>query len=355
METPPPLAADKPLPRRITESPLTYIRTGSEELTADSETKYMFRRKFFSQYVLFPFEEAVAVLNSKSGSTYRRSIYGLLPMMDHEQFDTMGIRQTRQFFSIEQFSGGFSAVPRMDPSAYIQRCYLFRLAKALEPVGLISLQHVVEELLERCRFLRNPSVAWICNPDKLHVLLGSTSHENVAREKRKCMRVINACCGPIDLELNRLTWRPDGTLWAQWDCTRGNIDRLRADIRIGSKGGIVSSPPFAIETLIMAILEKPNRNEFNEIQKLTEEMQQMFKGISISFNSVSRVAQIHDHLELDGIDEIEIALAPSRPVVDDAAHAWYVATTSPSVRRVIGLTCVGVLSGLGLVYAIRRL
>ena len=116
----------------------------------------------------------------------------------------------------------------------------------------------------------------------------------------------------------------------------------------------MTTPPFAIETLVMSILEKPTKIEFNEILKITDDMQRMFEGISMSFNSVSRVAQIHDHLERDGIEETEIALAPPPGSVDDMGYAWYLATTSPSVRRVLGTATVGILSGLALVYVIRR-
>lgn len=341
--------------RRITESPLTFIRTsgGSEEPT-EVEPLELEESGFFQNLIFFS-EEALAVLNAQSGSSYRQSVYGLLPMMDHEQFDTMGIRRTRNFFEIQPLTGGSLAVPRMDPSAYVQRCYVLRLSKAVEPVASISLQHAVEELLERCRFLRNPAVAWICRPDKLHIVLARTSHSNVAKEKRRCARVVNSCCGPIELRLERFVWKRDGTLWAQWHCMRGNIDRLRADLRIASRGALTS--PFAIESLVMAVLQKPSHEEFETIQKITQEMQRMFQGVSASFNSVSRVGQIHDHLERDGMEETEIALAPSRnsdgSFVDQIGFAWYLTKTSPSVRRVVGMSSVSVLAGLALVYAIR--
>jgi len=355
METPPPPVS--PPARRITESPLTYIRTAASADTEEIE-KFELEEPGFFQNLIFFSEEALAVLNAQSGSSYRQSVYGRLPMMDHEQFDTMGIRRTRNFFEIQPLAGstGSLAVPRLDPSAYVQRCYVLRLSKAVEPVASISLQHVVEELLERCKFLRNPAVAWICRPDKLHVVLARTSHANVAKEKRNCTKVINICCGPIELRLERFVWKRDGTLWAQWHCMRGNIDRLRADLRIASRGAL--SSPFAIESLVMGVLQKPSHEEFESIQKITQDMQRMFQGVQASFNSVSRVAQIHDHLERDGLEETEIALAPPRnsdgSFVDQLSFAWYLTRTSPSVRRVVGMTSMSALAGLALVYAIRR-
>jgi hypothetical protein len=358
METPP----LGPPTRRVTESPLAYIRTSAAEFEPDgfSLTEEPTGPTFqaFFQNMFFFSEEALAVLNAVSGTRYRQSVYGLLPMMDHEQFDSIGIRRTRSFFSVEPLgTGGSLAVPRMDSSAYVQRCYVLRLSNAMEPVGTISLQHVVEELLERCRFLRNPAVAWICRPHKLHVLLAMSNATNVVKEKRRCARIVNSCCGPIELRLHRLVWKREGTLWAQWHCVRGNIDRLRADLRIASNG-VLGSSPFSIETLVLAVLQKPNQMEYEEIQKITQDMQRMFEGVCVSFNSVSRVAQIHDQFERDGMDETEIALAPARisdgSFVDQLSFAWYLVRTSPSVRRIAGMSTLSVLGGICLFYAIRR-
>lgn len=379
----PPLARAAPS-RKVTESPLTFIRTSaadvdfsvssSEKSVVSSLTDIV--TKGLDDF-LFLFEESVAVLNAQSGSSYRYSVYGLVPMMDHEQFDTMGIRRVRKLFSsvtLEPPAQGVLAIPNLDPQAYIERSYVLRLSEATDPVGVISIQHAVEELLERCSFLRDPSATWICRPERLHVLLATTSRDHdVAKEKRRCARIINTTCGPIELKLHRFMWRRQGTLWVQWHCSGGNIDRLRADLRIASRGRVnetfTGSPeedcsqlgrPFALETLVMALLEKPSKEEFATLTKVTEDMQKMFEGIRVSFNSVARVAQIHDRLERDGLDESRIALAPVRLAggpqtwIDRLGFAWYLTRTSPSVRRIAGITTVTALASLGIAIIVGR-
>jgi hypothetical protein len=353
--------------RKVTESPLTFIRTiDTDEKSVRSPQNVILKAV---NDLLFVFEESIAVLNSQSGTLYRRSLYGLLPMMEYEQFDTMGIRLLRKLFSemvLDESASLVSAVPRLDPEAYIERSYVLRLSQASDPVGVISIQHAVEELLERCEFLRDPSATWICRPDKLHVLLASTSRDHdVAKEKRRCAAVINTSCGPIELQLERFMWRRQGTLWVQWHCKKGNIDRLRADLRLASRGRVnetytgspdegLLSRPFTIETLVLGLLEKPHPDEFVQLRKVTDDMQKMFQGICVSFNSVTRIAQIHDRLERDGLDETHLALAPARlngndnvSWVDRAGLAWHLTRTSPSVRRIAGFSTVTLLAGLG--------
>jgi hypothetical protein len=110
----------------------------------------------------------------------------------------------------------------------------------------------------------------------------------------------------------------------------------------------------------MALLEKPSKEEFATLTKVTEDMQKMFEGIRVSFNSVARVAQIHDRLERDGLDESRIALAPVRLAggpqtwIDRLGFAWYLTRTSPSVRRIAGITTVTALASLGIAIIVGR-
>lgn len=390
--TPEPPRMKKTKKRRVNESPLTFIRShsfGGSSRTDESNRKIHRFADILHQYienVLFFCEESMACLNGESGTHFRDSIYNLHPILDHEQFDTMGIRRLRSYFvsvpannQQEQFppfldlnninsssaeegdeaeeflinGTPMTAVPRMDPRAYSERSYILRLSQAEEPVAIISIQHAIEELLERCAFLRDPSTTWVCRPDKLHVLLATTSHANVTREERQCKKVAHAT-SPLKLKLKRFMWRRQGTLWVQWHCAEGNVDRLRADLRIAS-GGTVSqtftaSPeenpcigrPFALETLVMATLQKPTKEEFAQLVRVTSDMQRMFEGVTVNFTKIARVAQIHDQLDRDALngEQSLIDLAPN-PVkraesfVDHFSRAYFLTTTSPSVGRVV--------------------
>lgn len=391
--------------RRANESPLTFIRshdlgTSGSRLDAKVGQKLSLSDHLgqWMQRALFYSEESLACLNAQSGTQFRHSVYGLLPMMEHEQFDTMGIRQARNFFSsvpagpvpamadfvssneeeeepeitgVEPARIGvpLAAVPRLDPDAYAERSYVFRLSEAEEPVALISIEHAIEELLERCSFLRDPATTWVCRPDKLHVLLATTAAPNVTREEKNCKGVIDATPAPVTLVLHRFMWRRQGTLWVQWHCVSGNIDRLRADLRAASGGSssltftnrpeddLHLSRPFAVETLVMALLQKPTKDEFAQLMSVTNDMQRMFSGVSVKFSSVSRLARIHDRLDRDALDEsslmLDLTVRPTDSVIERLALGVYIARTSPAVKRMVTLTAVGIF-GLGLVWLTLR-
>ena len=406
--------------QRANESPLTFIRSSAHPSRLDvvpAKRGLVEAATGSLEHLLLLCEESIACLNSQSGTLYRTSVYGLLPMLEHEQFDTMAIRRVRTFFSSvpatqtappsalpdltssteedEDDDDGVSgtddgsstvsapltpmpmvAVPRLDAQAYSERSYVLRLALAEQPVARISIEHTVEELLERCAFLRDPGSTWITRPDRLHVLLATTDHPNVTREERRCRRLIHSLTGPVELKLHRLMWRRQGTLWVQWHCVGGNIDRLRADLRIASGGRIeqvfTGSPeqdptlsrPFAVETLIMAVLNKPTKDEFLQLKTVTGEMQRMFHGVTATFTNVARVSQIHDRLDRDGVMEDEV-IEMGKPKRLPSAHAesfmdrldlgWDLMRTSPSVGRICAVVASGLLvSSVGALFIIKR-
>jgi hypothetical protein len=350
------------------------------------------------QKIFFYCEESLACLNAQSGTHFRHSVYGLLPMMEHEQFDTMGIRRARNFFSslplsgpsdigpsepitvlseeeepeiagLEQ-TGPLAAVPRLDPEAYAERSYVLRIAQADEPVALISLEHAIEELLERCTFLRDPGTTWVCRPDKLHVLLATTAASNVTQEERECRRVAASTPAPVELVLHRFMWRRQGTLWVQWHCVKGNVDRLRADLRMASGGAsrltftnrpeedLHLSRPFAVETLVMALLQKPTKEEFAQLTAVTKDMQRMFGGVSARFSKVSRVSRIHDRLDRDGLDEsliqMDTTVRPTDSMAEQLEYAFFIARTSRSVRRMASLAAVVAVTAGAVWWSVRR-
>ena len=338
--------------RRGNESPLTFIRSHPDSKIFKSNY-YSSRTNVAAKWLeqaLFFCEESMASLNSQSGTQFRESIYCLHPMLDHEQFDTMGIRLLGNYFVSDE---KVFAVPRLDPQAYSERYYLLRLSEAEEPVAVISIQHAIEELLERCVFLRDPSTTWVCRPSKLHVLLATTTFANVTEEERQCKKVAHAT-SPVQLKLKRFMWRRQGTLWVQWHCTQGNVDRLRADLRIASGGTVRQcftpvpeedpclGRPFALETLVMATLQKPTKEEFSQLVRVTGDMQRMFEGVTVNFTKIARVCQIHDQLDRDALngEQSLIQLAPSPQIppqtfVDHISRSFFLATHSPSVRRIV--------------------
>ena len=384
--------------QRANESPLTFIRSQNSTNLGlgkihdnDEDEGAKLRRHQWLERILFFCEESMACLNAESGTHLRDSIYTLLPMLDHEQFDTMGIRRVRNFFAYiptptnleelkvtmlppsalpdltsgEEDEGNefppilrdgvpMTAVPKMDSKAYSERSYILRLSLADEPeVAIISIEHAIEELLERCPFLRDPSTTWVSRPSKLHVLLATTSSSNVTKEIRQCKNVAHAS-SPIKLKLKRLIWRRQGTLWVQWHCSQGNVDRLRADLRIAS-GGTVSQTftplpeenpslgrPFALETLVMATLQKPTKEEFAQLVRVTSDMQRMFEGVTVKFSKIARVCQIHNQLDRDALNGeqtlIDLATNPHKHAesfVDQLSRAYFLTTHSPSVGRIV--------------------
>ena len=351
-------------------------------------------------------EESVACLNSDSGTHFRNAVYDLQPMLEHEQFDTMYIRKIRSFFTAveagggggggsslefltsEEEAGGASdepassprtgspplvAIPKMDPNSYGGRWYVLFLRDASEPIARIAIEHTVDELLERCWFLRDPSSTWISRPDRLHVSLAFSTDQNVGREQKECKFVIENS-DEIVLKLHRFMWRRQGTLWAQWHCVSGNIDRLRSDLRIASRGcelltdtpeeDPTMSRPFAIETLIMSVLFKPTKDEFNQLQTVTDEMQRMFSGVVAKINCVHRISQVHDRIDkesVSGVDEYfdlkkpdleNNLLSDDDSFVDKLGRAIHLLQTSPSVFRIAAIwsTTGLVLGGVSVFY-----
>ena len=405
---------------RANESPLTFIRShgGIPPPPGIPDSSIPSSSGFFSfsrvstgglvetirkrwENLMYFSEESVACLNRDSGTQFRTAVYNIKPMMDHEQFDTMGVRKMRDFFqsvspweddeltttivsaesatvvtseeeiesSIDGYniSSGLVAVPRLDPTAYGERDYVFFLRDAQEPVAMISIEHTVEELLERCVFLRDPGTTWVSSPDRLHVVLGSTIDPRVSIELKNCRSVIENS-SPITLRLHRLIWRRQGTLWAQWHCIDGNIDRLRADLRIASRGekfftgnpedDPTRSRPFAIETLVMSVLFKPTRDEFNQLEIVTGEMQRMFEGVIAKFTSIRRISQLHDRLDKDGGEEIFHMSNRSHSVgqtfMDKIDRGWGLILTSPSVGRIAFASAVSIACIAGTVGLWRR-
>lgn len=375
---------------RANESPLTFIRSGiglvehrakrSMDATFLGKNLGLVQLAYKAiEHTLYFTEESLACLNSQSGTHYRNLVYGLVPILDHEQFDTMAIRRVRTFFSSvsaveeqhplpemttsaeeedderEPSPIPLVAVPRMDPRTYSERSYVLRLSLAESPVAVISIQHAVEELLERCSFLRDPSTTWICRPERLHVLLATTDDPKISVEEKNCRKVLASTnSGPIVLRLHRFLWRRQGTLWVQWHCVQANIDRLRADLRIASGGrldqAITGEPeedptlsrPFAIETLVMAVLSKPTKEEFLQLKSVTGEMQRMFEGVTCEFNKVVRVGQIHDRLDreaLNGDEQVIFMQKRTLPTqhatfMDNLDFAAGLVKSSPSVGRI---------------------
>lgn len=380
---------------RANESPLTFIRSSpppgpldqhlanssfvTSRIWSSSSSPPIvefIRRKF--EHAMFFAEESVACLNSDSGTHFRNTVYDLAPMLEYEQFDTMAVRKIRslftaivpgtseqanlEFLTSEEEAGEdepaaspgqqLVAIPRMDPNCYGDRWYVFFLRDAIQPIAKIAIEHTIDELLERCSFLRDPACTWISRPDRLHVSLAFTTDTNVTREQRECKLVIENS-EEIDLRLHKLMWRRQGTLWAQWHCVGGNIDRLRSDLRIASRGGMMftdtpeddptMSRPFAIETLIMSVLFKPTKDEFLQLKIVTDEMQRMFSGVVAKLNRVHRIGQLHDRIDKESVNEVEefidlkkINISETRAdsFVDRIGKAWFLIRTSPSVFRI---------------------
>lgn len=349
---------------RANESPLTFIRASGGAVSPISRHGWVER-------VLFLGEESLACLNSESGRHYRECVYALLPMRAHEQFDTMAIRAVRTYFTNAELGDDENAptvvVPRENFSLLgkNERSYLLLLREAEQPVAQISIEHAVEELLERCPFLRDPGTTWICRPDRLHVLLATTTHESDA-----CKAVIQVTL-PIELKLHKFVWRRQGTLWAQWHCTQGNIDRLRSDLRISSGGAIAQcftpspeedptlSRPFAVETLVMAVLLKPSREEFATLKIITAEMERMFEGVTARFAKVTRVSQIHDRLDREGTTEESFPMHPTQPpqttFLDRVDFGLSLVRTSPTVRRIVLGVSFSVACSVGLVFLVKKI
>jgi hypothetical protein len=127
-------------------------------------------------------------------------------------------------------------------------------------------------------------------------------------------------------------------------------------LRIGSGGEKIftgnpeedptRSRPFAIETLIMSILFKPNRDEYNHLARVTDEMQRMFEGVTCQFDRVHRISQLHDRLDKDGAEDFVIDMKPpGNPVItfmDKVDYSWGLVLTSPSVGRIALATSAGI-------------
>ncbi len=379
---PPSISVNHPIVGGSSSSSSVSTRMWSSSTSSSSPpiVEYI-RRKF--EHAMFFAEESVACLNSDSGTHFRNAVYDLQPMFEYEQFDTMAVRKIRNFFQAvvpggethgtlefltsEEETGGASdepsssprtspaplvAIPRMDPNCYSDRWYVLFLRDAQEPIARIAIEHTIDELLERCPFLRDPSSTWISRPDRLHVSLAFTTDSNVSREEKNCKYVIENS-DQMELRLHKFMWRRQGTLWAQWHCVRGNIDRLRSDLRIASRGSNVftdtpeddptSSRPFGIETLIMSVLFKPTKDEFTQIQLVTDEMQRMFSGVVARIDRVHRISQLHDRIDkesVNGVDEyfdLVKTQLQNRPIdesfVDKLARGIHLLNTSPSVFR----------------------
>ena len=351
--------------QRANESPLTFIRSMPHPRDVP------LRSKSWVSYLLYLFEESLACLNRETGAHYRLNLYALLPMLDHEQFDTMALLRVRTYFTcMEDNLPGLSAiVPRHDPAAYAERAYIYLLRNARDPVALISIEHAIEEMLERCPFLRDPTSTWICRPERLHVLLATTNESNVFKET-KAGKLIIANSPPVFLKLFKFNWRRDGTLWIQWNCIQGNIDRLRADLRIATRGDFcfstqddpTHSRPFAIETLVMALLAKPSNEEFSQLQSVSAEMGRMFAGVVAELETVTRVAQIHDRLDREAINGDETNLAhfpkidlPHTSFMDSLGTAAVLINTSPSVGRIAAAAGLIITSALAIIVYRKRM
>ena len=397
---------------RANESPLTFIRSSPPPIAAVNPPSSRvwsaspslpivesIRRKF--EHAMFFAEESVACLNSDSGTHFRNAVYDLQPMLEYEQFDTMAVRKIRAFFTAVVPGGDMHgsmefltseeevesdepaasprtspaplvAIPRKDPNCYGDRWYVFFLRDAQQPIARIAIEHTIDELLERCPFLRDPSSTWISRPDRLHVALAFTTDANVTREAKQCKLVIENS-NEIELRLHKFMWRRQGTLWAQWHCVGGNIDRLRSDLRIASGGSMMftdipendptSSRPFAIETLIMSVLFKPTKDEFSQIQLVTDEMQRMFAGVVAQLDCVHRISQLHDRIDkesVNGIDEFFHLKKENHrgddSFVDKLARTIHLLQTSPSVFRIalVWSTAGLCMAGASVFYLVKR-
>ena len=372
----PVLPTVRPMSHRVNESPLTFIRA---VVPREAEPMGMVERAWFEM------AESAACWNRDTGTHYRECLYGLAPMREHEQFDTMLMRRLRTLFtqttqgeqpmlpasvlehhSIEMQEEYVSvAVPKHDPRAYSERAYLLLLGQ--DPVAKISIEHAIEEILEKCEFLRDPESSWISRPDRLHVLLAVTDTSNATKEERAAKRVVHNS-PPVILQLHKFEWRREGTLHAQWHCVGGNIDRLRADLRIASKAVLhkcfTSSPedqptlsrPFAVETLVMALLVKPTPREFEQLVTVTDEMSKMFTGVTAKLGSVTRVAQLHDHLDREAMNgqEADLELDANFPYDDPTAAALRLVKTSPTIKRLVGASAMVLVSGAFIAWKILK-
>ena len=188
----------------------------------------------------------------------------------------------------------------------------------------------------------------------MHILLTASCHsgEDVA--------VMCANSSPVELKLERLFWRRNGTLWAQWSVTRGNIDRLRLDLRIatGAKWEDTFTEdhedptrcrPLLVEALVMAVLHTPSHSDFKTLRATTQRLSEEFKDTRATFHSIQRVISQQTPIDRSGPFESLPLLDHFPEMTGDISKilwGFHLLRHSPSLKRVALVTTASVLATL---------
>ena len=343
-------------PHRAHESPLTFLR--SRERQVVSEISYWA-------------DETFAVLAASRGAAARNKIFARQEIGPHEGLDTLAVRRLQRFFTwieIGKQQGSpqeghldeipedqpdsapsspshrpLAAVGRRSPRPETSYCLFFRES----PAALGILEHAIERILAVSDFLRDPANAWVCPPHQIHIPLTSTAGRKQGAEDREMIASLISATSPITLNLHRLVWRRNGTLWAQWAVEKGNIDRLRADLRIATGTSHqfemdgedpTKNRPLAVESLIMAVVHTPSGSDFRGLRAVTDVLNEELSGTRVEFLNVLRVSGEVTPIDRVGVSYDKLSLMREYPRVEGDINRilWglHLIRWSPSVRRI---------------------
>ena len=312
-------------PHRVNESPFTFLRSRSliERNTSSALTG-------LAEW----FEEMLAVLGPRTGNRARSRVYAREELGNHEPLDTLAMRRAQIFFE----SGAAKTDSKMRVVFFVREC----------PEALGILEHAVGRILENSDFLKNPENCWVCPPQCMHILLAECT------DRKSVPSLMN--CSPVRLKLVRLVWRRNGSLWAQWGVERGNIDRLRMDIRLMIGGGQIyegegedlkKCRPLSVETLLLTAVHTPNSLDFRQVRSITEKINMEISGTIADFYKATVIRNF-----LGSIGR-ELPLMKSYPKTDgDVSRLlWglHLLRHSASIKRIvlegIGVFAIGVSIG----------
>ena len=290
---------------------------------------------------------------SRTGWRFRvRRLYETadLELQVHETLDTLAVRGPQTWFSW-QHSAVAGASARLAVKPDNRKSYVLKLKD--DDVAVAVLTNVVERIAETVPFLADPNNCWTCEASEMHILLSSHSARNDLLDLTPARRVC-LCSSPVELRLAKLVWRRNGTLWAQWRVVRGNVDRLRADLRVVSGASVAGTfarttedptrtRPFFVECLVMAVLHKPSSGDFRAVRALTEQLSAAFADTPCLLKHVYRLRSELCPLDRTGLYDV-LPLMSQFPVIEGDLNRliWgaKVLQASPCVRRIAGV-CAG--------------
>ena len=327
-------------PHREHESPLTFLHAKSSSGSLSSTSLFSSVQRFS--------KEVVAAMTRRGGDLVREHAYKETALEEHETLDTLAVRRLQSFFRWTPIG----AVARASLQPGMSYCLILGCASYGAPSDI--LEHVAERLLEASPFIQNPANAWICPPDRMHILLST------AGQSSDDVGVMCANSSPLELKLERLFWRRNGTLWAQWSVTRGNIDRLRLDLRIatGAKWDDTFTDdhedptrcrPLLVESLVMAVLHTPSHADFKTLRATTHRLSDEFKDTRATFHSVQRVISQQTPIDRSGPFESLPLLDHFPEMTGDISKilwGFHLVRHSPSLKRVTLVSTASVLAAL---------